>query len=232
MVIAAAWTLLAAAAAGGPDDDPGTAVRSALARGAYPWYDAASDQLRPVRPPREPAPPQVPDAGRSAWAKLGQWIVFFVLAAALAVLCIVLALAWQRHLLSLEQPEGPRRGPARAVARTADLPPGLRVETDDPWAEAVRLRDRGEHARAIVLLFLHQVLTLDRLRLSRLLPGRTGRQIVRGVADAAVRRRIEPTLRLFEAVYYGHRDPGPEAVAAAWAEAEAFQRWAAERTAP
>jgi hypothetical protein len=132
----------------------------------------------------------------------------------------------------LGAPTGPRRGPAREPARTASLPAGLRDDTADPWAEAVRLRDRGEHARAIVLLFLHQLLTLDRLRLSVLRPGRTGRQAVRAVADAAVRRRIEPTLRLFEAVYYGHREPAPEAVAAAWAEAEAFERWVAQRTAP
>lgn len=237
MVSASACALLAvsAAVAAGSDDDPGPAVRSALARGAYPWYDAPADACKPVKPPAEPppAPSQARVGWRSfTWRDLGQLLVFLVLAAALTALCVFLARAWQRHLLSLDLPSGPRKGPAREAARTASLPAGLRADTADPFAEAIRLRDRGEHARAIVLLFIHQLLTLERLHLSRLLPGRTGRQIVRAVADDAVRRRIEPTLRLFEAIYYGHRDPAPDAVAAAWDEAEAFERWIAERTPP
>jgi hypothetical protein len=230
MVIALACALLAVES--GPD--PGPAVRAALARGEYPWYDPQADALKPLAPPATlPRRPEPVRTGPDVMTRdLGRWLVFLALTAALVVLCIVLARAWQRRLLAAEKPVGPTKGPAREAARTASLPAGLRADTADPWAEAVRLRDRGEHARAIVLLFIHQLLTLDRLRLSRLLPGRTGRQIVRSVAEASARGRIEPTLRLFEAVYYGHHDPSPEAFEAAWAEAEAFERWAAERTVP
>jgi hypothetical protein len=229
MVIALACALLAVET----PPDAGPAVREALTRGEYPWYDPQADSLRPLVPPAQ-APPATPEPTRTgpgvSLRDLGRMLVFLALATVLVVLCIILARAWQRHLLAAETPAGPTKGPAREAARTASLPAGLRADTADPWAEAVRLRDRGESARAIVLLFIHQLLTLDRLRLSRLLPGRTGRQIVRSVAEASVRSRIEPTLRLFEAVYYGHHDPSPEAFAAAWADAEAFERWVAERT--
>jgi len=39
-------------------------------------------------------------------------------------------------------------------------------------------------------------------------------------------------LRLFEAVYYGHLEPEAEAFEAAWADAEALERWAASGVTP
>ena len=232
MVIALAWALLAVEPTAALEPDAGPDVRAALARGGYPWYDAPADQLKPVM-----APPEPPPVSDSTWEGigapgLGQLLVFLTLAAALVAFCVALAWFWQRHLLGAERPTGAPEGPTRRAARTASLPAGLRDETGDPWAEALRLRRQGEHARAIVLLFIHQLLTLDRLRLSRLLPGRTGRQIVRAVTEIEARRRIEPTLRLFEAVYYGHHRPPVEAFEAAWSEAEAFERWAAARALP
>jgi hypothetical protein len=162
------------------------------------------------------------------WRDLGNLLVFVLLAAGLTALCVYLAWAWQKYLENEPLP-GPRKGPAREVARVTGLPAGLQVDADDPWAEAVRARERGDYERAVVMLFAHQLLTLERTRLSRLLPGRTARQILRAVPDPEVRSRIEPTLRLFEAAYYGHRPPTPESFEAAWAEAEALEQAMAER---
>ena len=97
-------------------------------------------------------------------------------------------------------------------------------ESSDPWEEAIRRRGRGDLAGAVVCLFAHQLLTLSRLGLVRLAPGRTGRQLLGAVADAEFRALVRPTLRLFEAVYYGHRTPSAEEFAAVWAGVEAFQR--------
>ena len=60
--------------------------------------------------------------------------------------------------------------------------------------------------------------------LIRLAPGRTGRQLVRSIDEAAVRGPLARSLRLFEDVYYGHRSPDPAAFEALWAEAEALDR--------
>jgi hypothetical protein len=108
--------------------------------------------------------------------------------------------------------------------RVEDLPTGVAYDAADPLAEARRLRARGDYARAVVYLFAHQLLTLDRIEKLRLVPGKTGRQLVRSVADRELRRCVEPTLRLFEAFYYGHRDPSPDAFEAAWRLAEEFEQ--------
>jgi hypothetical protein len=76
----------------------------------------------------------------------------------------------------------------------------------------------------VVCLFAHQLLTLSRLGLVRLAPGRTGRQLLRSVADGDFRALVHPTLRMFEAAYYGQRPPTPDEFEGLWAQAEAFER--------
>ena len=92
----------------------------------------------------------------------------------------------------------------------------------------IRRRREGDYAGAVVYLFAHQLLTLDRLEKIRLTPGKTGRQLVRSVKEKPWRDPVEPTLRLFEAVYYGHQKISAEAFEGVWALAEAFERRAAE----
>jgi hypothetical protein len=108
--------------------------------------------------------------------------------------------------------------------RVQGLPVGIQDIRGDPWEEAVRRRARGDFAGAVVYLFAHQLLVLERLKQIRLMPGRTGRQYVRSVADPALRAVVEPTLRLFETVYYGRRVPPAEAFEAVWTLAEGWQR--------
>ncbi len=113
---------------------------------------------------------------------------------------------------------------ARQSRRFEGLPAGLEPESDDPWSDAMRRRARGDYAGAIICLFAHQLLTLDRLRMLRLAPGRTGRQLVRAIDDRQIREWVERTLRLFEAVYYGHRVPSAKTFESVWVQAEAFER--------
>src|SRR5262249_3267074 len=147
---------------------------------------------------------------------LGRVIVFALLLLLLTGLVALIAWAWRRFGAAgddLVIGLGRARGSA---SRVGVLPAGLGADYDDPWAEARRRRDAGALAGAVICLFVHQMLTLERLGLARLAPGRTARQLVRAVPDPTARRRVEPTLRLFEAVYYGHRVPAPDAFAAVW----------------
>ena len=223
MVIAAAGPLLIAwgvlLATPGPDP-----AASALSRGEYPWYDAKADALKPVRPPARLETPAPSGPG----SDLAQMVIFALVALVLAGLIAGLVWAFHRNLLAEDVPGAPRRGPARGVARSGPLPAGLDAGDADPLAEAARLRAAGDHAGAVVRLFAHQLLTLDRLRLARLAPGRTGRQVVRSVPRADVRSLVEPTLRLFEAVYYGHTPPPVDAFEAAWARAQDLERLVAQ----
>src|SRR5262249_21308725 len=98
-MVIVALALLAA----GPAPDARAAVRSALARGGYPWYDAAADAVRSVDPPEEPAPP-----GPSGQFDPGGLIVAAAMALGLATLVAALAWAWARF-----RPEPERAAPAR-----------------------------------------------------------------------------------------------------------------------
>jgi hypothetical protein len=200
-------------------DDAGDEVRAALERGRFPWYDASRDEARPLWPPgagggpTESSAPAVQSLGMLAWA-LG-----------LAGAVVLIAWAVRRTEPRPPDPVAPGDEPGLAT-RVGDLPmpPGLGLDLADPRAEAARRRASGDLAGAIVALCVHQLVTLDRLGLSRLAPGKTARQVVRGVADRRVRRAIEPTLRLFEAFYYGQQPPEPPAFEAAWAAAESLER--------
>jgi hypothetical protein len=152
---------------------------------------------------------------------------------ALSLLLVILFELWRRYRPIAVDEEGTivTRGPVAGRVE-GTLPAGVRPGTDDPWAEALRCRERGEYARAIVCLFAHQLLTLERSRRLRLTPGRTGRQLVRTIDDRAVRGCVEPTLRLFEMVYYGHRVPSPEAFEAVWSLTDEFERRVAGGLAP
>jgi hypothetical protein len=210
-------------------------VREALARGAYPWYDVASDRVKPVWPPRE---------WNLDWLdrKLGRlrlgWLpsagslnAFLLAMVGLTTLLLVLVVLWRHYQPGPGAPRTVEPGWG-AAARLERLPEGLRSETLDPWSEAVRCRARGDYAQAIVCLFAHQLLTLDRLQRLRLVPGRTGRQLVRGINDPDLHDWVETTLRHFEAVYYGRRIPSAESFAVVWSTAEAFQRRVAEAVVP
>ncbi len=229
MVTATARIVLAmaslAASDPGKGSGPARSVPSALAKGQYPWYDAQGDTFKPVWPPRELDLDwlnRMPTFGKIG--SIGELITIGLAMLALAVLLVVLVELWRRHR--------PVEAPSRAklvsrlgsAARVEGLPTGVSTGADDPWDEARRRRERGDYAGAVICLFAHQLLTLDRLRLIRLVPGRTGRQLIRTIVDPQWRGCVAPTLRLFESVYYGRRTPTREAFEAVWTSAETFER--------
>ena len=232
MVSALAWPLIAAATllaavppAGAPAADPTRAVGSALGRGSFPWYDAPKDEVKALAIPKEDTPPARPaPSGPTPGISLGEAVAFAGFA--LAIVALGALLFWFYRQYEPSADSEPAEATAARRARVEQLPAGLRreVESDDPWSEAIRRRDRGDLAGAVVCLFAHQLITLSRLGLVRLGPGRTGRQLVRAVADAEFRSLVRPTLRQFEVAYYGRRAPTAEDFAAAWAAAEAFER--------
>jgi hypothetical protein len=210
---------------------PSPPVRSALEKGKYPWYDARADAVKPVWPPREWNLDWLDrwsgGLGGNGFKLAGNWVAIGLVMFGLVILLLVLVQLWRLYRPGASDVLATAHGPGTA-SRIEGLPEGLRPETLDPWAEAVRCRAQGDYARAVVCLFAHQLLTLDRLRQVRLVPGRTGRQLVRAIADGQFRAWVEPTLRLFEAVYYGHRTPTAEAFEPVWSAAEEFQRRIAE----
>ncbi|MEO6809996.1 MAG: DUF4129 domain-containing protein [Isosphaeraceae bacterium] len=226
MVIAFAWTLMMVTSTPGPN--PGVEVRSALSKGNYPWYDAKADAVKTVKPPPSSNKPK---PGKPNLPTMADTIVFIIMVVGLAIIVLLLAWAWARYRPDPETLLLKSRS-VGLEQRTTTLPTGLQVDLTDPLGEARRLRDLGDLAGAITCLFVHQLLTLDRLGQIRLAPGKTARQLVRSVSDPLARRWVEPTSRLFEAVYYGHIVPTIAAFDAAWADAEALEHWASAGVKP
>jgi hypothetical protein len=212
----------------------GEGAREALRRGDYPWYDSGKDRFHRLRLPADPdidLGVKAPGSSSSllgALGGLGRVIVVGIFVAALVAI-IVLAIRLRDGAGGLL--DGPERAksPSRAVERSGALPLGLEVDAADPWAAAIEARRKGDLGRAVILLFAHQLMALDRLGMVRLAPGRTGRQLVRSVGEGEIRRRVEPTLRLFEAVYYGREAPDPSRFEHAWGEAQALESLLAGR---
>ena len=217
------------ASADPPETDPTKAVGSALSRGSFPWYDSSKDQAKPIAAPKVADLPNASGGSSRSWGwvkLLGNAISLVVFALALAGLIGLMVWFWRvyRPVDPDEAADGSKG--TGAPSRVEALPEGLRreIESSDPWEEALRRRDRGDLAGAVICLFAHQLLTLSKLGLVRLAPGRTGRQLHRSVADAEFRALVLPTLRLFEAAYYGHRPPTPDEFASLWERAEVFER--------
>jgi hypothetical protein len=228
-----------------PNSEDAEPARAALARGKYPWYDSANDRIQPVD--------LTPEKDSSWLRSLGDWIkgVFNVvgdffarIARALhlptigslgnalpivltgigvVLLAILIRVLWASA--SFDRGEDGASGRAVGKMSRITMLPGEMVTSSitDPWAEAVERRRRGDYSGAIIFLFAHQLLELDRLNLIRLTPGGTGRKYVRGLADARLRELLSPTLGLFEQAYYGHKRLSAANFEPVWAEALFFQ---------
>lgn len=200
-------------------DTAAESVKTALSRGDYPWYDADADKLRALAPPAEPS---AAVGGTSALAaSVGQVVVFVLLTLILVGLVALLIWAWNKYAPDaprLAERKEPRRGGAsRLESLQLDAE---NLDSSDLWGEAQRRRAKGDFRGAVIALFLFEIQLLERRQLIRLMPGRTGRQLVRSVKDRSFRDRVEPALRLFEQVYYGGQPPDEFELNRVWMFAE------------
>lgn len=238
--------------AAGADPSTHSEAREALSDQRYPWYNAKEDRVLPVLPEPDWEGGNLKKSGdrlNGFFQPIGDWFRSWngvrlpgigigagdLIAIGLAMLLLTVVLVVLLELLRRYRPADQELAAKTAIGhgdarRIEGLPIGDSIDLTDPFAQARRLRERGDYAGAIVYLFAHQLLALNRIGQLRLVPGKTGRQLTRSVPDRELRGRVEPTLRLFEAVYYGRKTPTPEAFEAVWAEAQAFERAALART--
>jgi hypothetical protein len=215
-------------------------VRDALEQGHYPWYDSPTDRVRPVWGPRtswiewlRSRLNKIVDWFSRAfrWLKLdrlprfglrGDWLGMTLLATVLVAFFTFLLVLWLRR-----DPFGSSVSTAQARPGSAQLLSQLPEEflpgLDDAWAEAKRRRAAGDLAGAIIYLFAHQLLSLDRSGLIRLAPGWTGRQYVRWLRDPVIRDALASTNCLFEEYFYGHRAPAPHEFDHVWSRAQVLE---------
>jgi len=186
---------------------------------SYPWYDEAADAARPIdvsEPwymklnfwegwtwPEWSWPWGFPNFSSS----LFEWIAWGGLALLLAVLIYLIVRAYRMR----EQGRGGRKARKSADDTAEDrrrveaLPAGGPRWPADLLAETARLYQEANYRQAIVYLFSHQLVELDKHHLIRLNKGKTNRQYVRELGRRLpLRAVVENTMVAFEDVFFGN----------------------------
>jgi len=191
----------------------------------YPWYDPATDGIRRIelRKPYD-------------WSWLQDWLPRFSFPdsalqwAAWSLLAILLG-ALLYYLLRYFRARLGKGG--KQAARADEEPEPVQIEflpvtpqglRGDLLAEAARLYQEGNYAQAVLYLFSHELVQLDKHQLIHLAKGKTNRQYLREMPRIAdLRRLLEQTMVAFEDVFFGHLPMGRARFEACWANVPRFE---------
>ncbi|HEX3657314.1 MAG TPA: DUF4129 domain-containing protein [Pirellulales bacterium] len=177
---------------------------------SYPWYDESTDGIRVLEfePPKEAPEKEASPSERSSTPSSGvtEVVVITVGAVVLGAMAFFLARAFLKaeQATAITQP-----GPSREIdiTRIEHLPVRIADGKTDLLAEARRLSTEQRYGEAMVYLYSHQLLELDRLHVIRLTRGKTNRQYLREAARAAgVKDTLATSIVAFEDVFFGHHE--------------------------
>ena len=220
IVAAAIWSLASAAVAQEGEEAISLGAEALDSWADYPWYDSANDSVRPVRLPArqrvtQPTPPTFRGGGGgSDWDWVG-WTLIGLMVLAIVALAVKFFLDRDKRL-SKAAGAG-RVVPPASVDRLEELPFELDEPVHDPWAAARASADRGDYNRAIILLYSHQLLELDRAQLIHLAKGKTNRQYLREVRSRpGLAFMLSTTIVAFEDVFFGGHELTRERFEECW----------------
>jgi hypothetical protein len=186
----------------------------------YPWYDDQSDDVRPINvQPRAQAAPTRTRSGTSSWGL--EWLGWLLIAlVVVGVLVMVLRTYWAGGFRGSSTGKANVVGAAVSVDRLEELPFQLERGTDDLLGEARRAAEAGDFDRAIVLLYSHQLLELDKRDAIRLTKGKTNRQYLRELRlHPGFAPLLATSMVAFEDVYFGGHSLGRERFEECWRQA-------------
>jgi hypothetical protein len=201
--------------------DPVTNGRDALNHWfGYPWYDPSTDAVRRVNVPKRWNPNL--DVPACSLGTVLVWIAWIVIALVLAGVVYLLIRAF---LERERRKKGEAAGePAGGADRVESLPLPVGSRYGDLLAEARRCRDVGDYGRAIVFLFSHELLQLDKHGRIHLTRGKTNRQYLREIRPwPSLGGLVEQTTLVFEDVFFGHHALERPAFEACWSRLEEFE---------
>ena len=222
-------------------DDPVRSTKDVLARGGrFPWYDRANDDVRRLNMvPRESdsqrdvtwtgttttpaaAPRRMPRF--SLFGGFLQWLGITVLVLLLGVIAYLIATSFLKDETSESVAVRKVVESRRDADRVEALPFHVRAASGDFLAEARRLYDAGRYSDAIVYLFSHQLVQLDKHHVIRLAKGKTNRQYVREARHRPLLRSVlETTMVAFEDAFFGHKTLSRETFERSWDRLNEFQ---------
>lgn len=205
--------------------------------GDFPWYDAENRSLHPTAISKEPVAPTPWDwtwdwdsngTGSANWDFV--WTVVQVIVwASLACLVIWLVLMWMRYLSrqdfrpSIADLERQRQ--RHEIDSIEQLPFQMAKPQSDLLSEARRHYQQGNYREAIIYLFSHQLVQLDRHQKIRLAKGKTNRQYLFELRQqAGLRDLLRMTTHLFEDVFFGHYELTQQQFEQVWSKLDEFDR--------
>ncbi len=160
--------------------------------------------------------------GFSGWSNIIGWLLMGFL----AVLMIgLLVYFFSKGEMEVDIGAGNRNKGQRnpldedLTERMEQLPVEVRQQGSDMRGEAERRMRAGDFDRAIIYLFGHQLLQLDRYQMLRLSRGKTNRQYVREAsANGESGRILQHTVDSFEASYFGRHTVSADRFEFLWQE--------------
>ncbi|HVC93288.1 MAG TPA: DUF4129 domain-containing protein [Pirellulales bacterium] len=169
----------------------------------FPWYDGGEDGLRRVN---VKTPWEWNLKARRfnwTWLKVLCWIIAAALLAGLAYL-MIRAFLDRENRADGDQVGLRKHDVADDAARIEALPFRLRAGALDLLAEARRHYAEGNYGEAVIYLFSHELVELDRGRMVRLAKSKTNRQYHRELARRPeLAQLFEQTMVAFEDVFFG-----------------------------
>jgi multisubunit Na+/H+ antiporter MnhG subunit len=120
----------------------------------------------------------------------------------------------------------PKSPNEQTLERMKHLPAELRRTDVNLRHEAERLMQSGNYDQAIILLFGHQLLLLDRIGILRLNRGKTNRKYVRETrsTDSAAAKCLQATATAFERSYFGRHKISQRKFADIWRANEQLEK--------
>ena len=197
----------------------------------YPWYDASQDDVRRIRI-RVPKPARTRTGGNwggGAWDfSWFKWVAYAAIVALIGGIAYMLFKAYsdRDRLLKRKAREQAAAEDTRSdQERVESLPFQVTRVKSDLLSEARRLYEAGDYAAAIVYLYSHELVELDKHQVIRLTRGKTNRQYLweTGVGQP-LGRLLERTMVLFEESFFGKHPISRRQFEACWNELPEFNR--------
>ena len=198
-----------------------------LRRGGFPWYDAAREDLRPIEQPSE--------AQRRQWngprfnlgplfSQIIQIAFMVLLAAAIAAIVYFLIRAFLKQERDSEA-SGELVKVETDETRIEELPFNVREPIRDFLEQARIHYQKGEFNDAIIYLYSHMLLHLDKNRIIRLSKGKTNRQYLVELRDRPLLSGLlEQTMVAFEDVFFGSHNLQRDDFEGCWRELDRFHQ--------
>ena len=227
---------------GAQEGDADAAIQDAReslgGRGSFPWYDREADAPRPIRLKTveddtanrtsnwQPTPAAGTPRNPPNLSFLGRTLQVMGIAALVALLVLAVVLITRAFLRGevMETAGSKVIETSHDVDRVEHLPFQLKKPTGDFLSEAHRLYEAGDYSQAILYLYSHFLVQLDRQHVIRLAKGKTNRQYLRETRPRLVLQEVlEVTMVSFEDVFFGHHKISRQQFEASWNRLAEFE---------